>query len=86
MHVEVWDKEVFYLNVFQSYNSIPLADIVDGPMQHTIQCYSYGDGMSQNKLMATINMKVMLAEIWDFYLEFTDWKPTSLKNVYAPNE
>ena len=32
LHIEVWDKEGFYLNKFLAYNSIPLMDIVDGPM------------------------------------------------------
>lgn len=41
LHVQVWDSEGFYLNKFMSYNSIPLIDIVDGPMQHTIDCYPY---------------------------------------------
>ena len=36
LHCEVWDSEGFYLNQFMSYNSIPLIDIVDGPMQHTV--------------------------------------------------
>ena len=36
LHVEVYGKNGFYLNDFLSYNSIPLADIVDGPMQHTV--------------------------------------------------
>jgi len=26
-------------------------------------------------------MKVNLAEIWDFHLEFLDWKTTSLQNL-----
>ena len=36
LHVEVWNRQGFYCNEFLSYNSIPLMDIVDGPMQHTI--------------------------------------------------
>jgi hypothetical protein len=28
-------------------------------------------------------MKVIIGEIWDFYLEFMDWKTTSLKNNEA---
>ena len=40
--------------------------------------------MQQGKLNATINMKVNLAEIWDFYIEFSDWKTSSLKNQDAP--
>mmetsp|Transcript_35916 Transcript_35916/g.55154 ORF Transcript_35916/g.55154 Transcript_35916/m.55154 type:complete len:129 (-) Transcript_35916:3042-3428(-) len=63
-----------------SYNSIPLADIVDGPMQHTVQCFPYIDNFQPGKLNATVNLKVNLAEIWDFYLEFMDWKTTSLLN------
>jgi hypothetical protein len=36
LHIELWDSEGFYLNQFMAYNSIPLIDIVDGPMQHTV--------------------------------------------------
>jgi hypothetical protein len=31
-------------------------------------------------------MKVNLAEIWDFNLEFMDWKTTSLANDEKPGE
>ena len=34
LHVEVWDAEGFYMNKFMAYNSIPLIEIIDGPMQH----------------------------------------------------
>ena len=80
LHVEVWDSENFYLNEFMSYNSIPLVDIIDGPMQHTVQCYPYVENMQPGKLNATINMKINFSEIWDFYLEFMDWKTSSLQN------
>lgn len=36
LHVEVWDAEGFFLNQFLSYNSMPLIDIIDGPMQLTL--------------------------------------------------
>ena len=78
LHVQVWDSEGFYLNKFMSYNSIPLFDIVDGPMQHTIDCFPYIENFQPGKLNVSISMKVMLAEIWDFHLEFLDWKTTSL--------
>jgi len=32
LHIEIWDSEGFFLNQFMSYNTIPLIDIVDGPM------------------------------------------------------
>jgi hypothetical protein len=35
-------------------------------------------------LNATVNLKINLAEIWDFYLEFMDWKTSSLKNRDDP--
>ena len=82
----MWNKNGFYLNEFNSYNSIPLVDIVDGPMQHTVQCYTYGDNMTVGKLNATVNMKVNLAEVWDFFIEFMDWKTTSLKNADKPKD
>ena len=40
--------------------------------------YPYNDGMQPGKINATISMKIMLAEIWDFYIEFFDWKTNSL--------
>lgn len=81
LHIEVWDMENFYLNRFMAYNSIPLADIVDGPMQHTVQCFPITDAFEPGKLNSTVNLKVNLAEIWDYYIEFMDWKTTSLLNL-----
>lgn len=81
LHLEIWDMENFFLNQFMSYNSIPLIDIVDGPMQQTVKMYPYTDKFEPGKLNATINMKVNLAEIWDFNLEFMDWKTTTIQNV-----
>lgn len=80
LHLEVWDAENFYLNEFLSYNSIPLIDIVDGPMQQQVLMYPYDKNFEPGKLNATINLKVNLAEIWDFYIEFMDWKTTTLQN------
>lgn len=36
--------------------------------------------MQPGKLNVTVSMKVMLAEIWDYHLEFLDWKTTTLQN------
>jgi hypothetical protein len=80
LHVEVWDREEWNCNRFLSYASIPLIDIVDGPMNHSIQCFAYNENMQPSKLNATINLKMNLAEIWDFYMEFSDWKTSSLKD------
>lgn len=66
------------MNEFLSYNSIPLIDIVDGPMQFPVKLFSYTEGFQPGKLNATVNLKVNLAEIWDFYLEFMDWKTTNI--------
>lgn len=33
----------------------------------------------------TVNMKVNLSEIWDFYLEFMDWKTSSLQDLEDPS-
>lgn len=80
--MEVWDTESFYLNKFISYNSIPLIDIVEGSMNHTIQCFPYNDHFAQLKQNATVNMKINFSEIWDFYIEFMDWKTTSIQNKF----
>ena len=84
LHIQTWDNEAFYLNKFLSYASIPLLNIVDGPIQHTVQCREYKDDFKQGKLNATVNMKINIAEIWDFYLEFMDWRTTSLQDLEDP--
>jgi hypothetical protein len=81
LHIEVWDYESFFLNKFVGYCSIPLIDIVDGSMIQFVQCFAYTDGFKPGKLMASINMKISLAEIWDFKLDFMDWKTSSLLNL-----
>lgn len=81
MHLEIWDSENFFLNQFMSYNSVPLIDIVDGPMQQTVKMYTYTDKFEPGKCTATLNMKINLAEIWDFSMEFMDWKTTTIQNL-----
>jgi len=78
LHMEVWNTESHFLNAFKAYNTIPLIDIVDGPMQHQVQMFAYEEGFRPGKLLQTVNLKVNLAEIWDFYIEFMDWKSTNI--------
>jgi hypothetical protein len=74
LHIEVWDSEQYQLNKFLAYNSIPLIDIIDGPMQQTIQVYAYDENFAPVKRpTCTISFKVNFAEIWDYHLEFLDW-------------
>lgn len=81
LHIEIWDSEGFFLNQFMSYNTIPLIDIVDGPMQHTVQCFPYIEDFKPGKLNGTVNLKMNLAEIWDFHIEFMDWKTTIIQDM-----
>ena len=43
--------------------------------------YTYTDKFEPGKLTATINLKMNLAEIWDFNMEFMDWKTTTIQNL-----
>ena len=42
--------------------------------------FQYAEGFRPGKLLSTINLKVNLAEIWDFYIEFMDWKSTNIQD------
>lgn len=86
LHVEVWDAEGFYMNKWMAYNSIPLIDIIDGPMQHTIELFPYNDKLQPDKLHSTVNLKINFSEVWDFNLEFFDWKTTSLIDADEPEK
>lgn len=79
LHIELWDAQpIWKLNEFKAYCSVPLIDIVDGPLMQTVKCQEYTDGFKPGRVVATINMMVNLSEIWDFKLDFMDWKTTSL--------
>ena len=86
LHLAVWDNEGFYLNAWTAYNSIPMVDIIDGKMEHTVNCYNYDENFQPFKHIVTVSMQVQLAEIWDFFLMFTDWKTSSIQNMDKPDE
>lgn len=46
--------------------------------------FGYAEGFRPGKLQSTINLKINLAEIWDFYIEFMDWKCTTIQNKDDP--
>jgi len=43
--------------------------------------YPITEEFKPGKLEHTVNLKVNLGEIWDFYLEFSDWKTSSIKDL-----
>lgn len=66
------------MNEFKAYSSIPLIDIVDGQMMQTVKCQEYTENFKPGKVVATINFMINLSEMWDFKLDFMDWKTSSL--------
>jgi hypothetical protein len=86
LHVEVWDMENFYLNEFIAYGSIPLVDIISGQMEYALDCLPYEDNFKEGKKSVSLNMQIILSEIWDFKLDFMDWKTTNLGNRINPME
>lgn len=86
LHIELWDLEGFYLNQFIAYNSIPLVEIIDGPLQHQVEMFPYIENFQTGKLVARLDLKINLAEIWDFTLDFIDWKTTNLANTMKPGQ
>jgi hypothetical protein len=66
---------------------MPLVDVLDGPMQQTIQVFAYDDNYGPvRRPSCTINFKMNFAEIWDFNLEFLDWKTSSLQDKEKTGE
>ena len=48
--------------------------------------YPITEDYKPGKLEHSINLKVNLGEIWDFYLEFSDWKTSSIKDMDEPKK
>ena len=55
-------------------------------MDHSLEMCPYIDAkdFKPDKKTATVNFKMNLAEIWDFYLDFADWKTSNIKNDEKP--
>ena len=55
-------------------------------MDHTLEMYPITEEFKPGKLEHSVSMKVNLAEIWDFYLEFSDWKTSNIKDEEEPKK
>jgi len=79
LHIEVWDKENFWLNRFLGYMSIPLIDIVNGSFRQSASL-AVVDNKGVTKTNAELTFSIYFEEIWDFHLTFLDWKTSNLTN------
>ena len=84
LHLEAWDKEGLWLNKFLGYYSIPLLDIANGEFRQHANLSTF-DNKGVEKLSCQLSFTMHFEEIWDFYLQFFDWKTTSLANGKNPN-
>ena len=80
-HIEVWDKNGFFLNTFLGYESLLLLDVAGGNVRQSVNIYDKMEHDEKGtKLVCTLNFKMVFEEIWDFYLKFLDWRTSNLEN------
>lgn len=69
LHIEVWDYCRLWFNSYIGYESTELIDIASGSTRRTFQIQDkICRGVTQGKLMCTLNLKIVLEEVWDFQL------------------
>lgn len=80
LHIEVWDYNRLWFNSFVGYESIELMAIADGTTRQTVNIYDKIDKAGEGALKCTLSFKIVFEEIWDFYLQFLDWRITNLED------
>jgi len=82
LHVEVWDKESLWPNKFLGYASIPLIDIIQGSVKQGVTINSPKELKGGGKPLCSVTFNIFFEEIWDFCINFLDWKTSTLVNKY----
>ena len=82
LHIEVWDTNWFFMNTFLGYESLRLYDVASGNINQSINIYDKIERDGEfKKLQVTLNFKLVFEEIWDYMVNFVDWRTTNLENV-----
>lgn len=84
IHIELWDSERWFLNRFLGYESLRLIDVVQGNINQQVNIYDKieRDG-EQKQFQAKLNFKLVFEEVWDFLLQFVDFRTSNLENLKA---
>ena len=85
LHIEVWDSGGFFsLNTFLGYESIRLLDVATGAMNQSINIYDKIERDGEFKTMkCTLNFKLVFEEVWDYMINFIDWRSSNLEDKFA---
>ena len=71
--IEVWDHNSFFMNYILGYHTINLIDIVDGDKNQSYEI-TRKESKKRAVQVATVDFKCIFQEIWDFKLNFINWK------------
>jgi hypothetical protein len=77
MMVEVWDYYPIWMNEIQCYSTVPLISIVDGDCNVSLELCKRA-GKKRPEPFVIVDFKCTFQEIWDFKLNFLNWKSTSI--------
>lgn len=74
MMVEIWDYNTFFMNEIKGYITTDLIDIVNGDCNISLDIKQKVEGKKNSIPYARIDFKCIFQEIWDFKLNFLNWK------------
>jgi hypothetical protein len=82
LHIEVWDYNRLWFNNFVGYESMELMQIADGSTRQQVNIYDKIEKSGEGALKCTLTFKIVFEEIWDFYLQFLDWRISNVEDIY----
>ena len=72
--VEVWDYNTVFMNTIKSYTTYPMIDIVNGNKSIVLELTQKESGRKNPVPYARVEFVCLFQEIWDFKLNFLNWK------------
>ncbi len=83
MMVELWDYNTIWMNTIKSYCTVDILSIVDGNCNVTVDMLAKEPGKKRPMPYATVEFKCIFEEIWDFKMNFLNWKASSVISPLA---
>lgn len=81
VHIEVWSYNMLFSNEYVGYESLELISLVGDSVRQTVNIYDKMEKAGEGPLMCTLSFKLVIEEVWDFYLQFLDWRTSNIENT-----
>jgi hypothetical protein len=82
--IEIWDYNRFKFNNYLGYHLLNIMRIINGNVYQSFMVEKKTGKIK--KMVAGIEMKIIIQEIWDFVLTMEDWGALNFNNIFKKKD